>query len=59
MTAMERAFRDRGGLPWWYWRMLANRKRRQGGGEPVEPSTVTADTIAITADDTTHTVDES
>lgn len=32
MTAMRRTFRNWGGRPWWYWRAVANRRARVGGG---------------------------
>lgn len=28
MTAMKRTFRDWGGRPWWFWRRVANRRKR-------------------------------
>lgn len=31
MVAMKRTFRNRGGLPWWYWRRRANRDARVKG----------------------------
>lgn len=33
MTAMKRTFRDWGGRPWWFWRRVANRKKRWSPNE--------------------------
>lgn len=33
-------------------------RKRQVAGEPIIPDGITADTTAVTADDTTHTADE-
>lgn len=44
MPAMKRTFRNRGGMPWWYWRRVANRV----SGKPWSISDLTATAISAT-----------